>query len=164
MGRTTTQGFGTIPAQRFMGRCSKTLWPTRNTLLKPKFETKEDVQALSKLKSASNANPMKPIIPCETVLTKISVKTTWRPCTCTGSLGSRSFMVRVGSRLYKRGTGDIQRPTNRSSRKYWMNSSLASSCATSKEWHTPEPNNKGLRRTTRTKRPPVWDNDFDFVT
>ena len=108
-GRTTTEGFGTIPAQRFMGRCSKTLLPTRNTLLKPKFETREDVQALSKLKSANNGNLMKPIIPCGTVLTKISVKTTWHPCTCTGSLGSRSFMVRVGSRSYRRGTGETSK-------------------------------------------------------
>ena len=33
-GRTTTEGFGTIPAQRFMGRCSKTLWPTLCNLSK----------------------------------------------------------------------------------------------------------------------------------
>ena len=48
--RTTTEGIGTIPVQRLMERSSKTLLATRNTLLKPKLETKEDAQALRKLK------------------------------------------------------------------------------------------------------------------
>ena len=57
----------------------------------------------------------------ETVLTKVSGKTTWRRCTCTGSLGSRSFgKVKFGIRLYRRNWRDIQRPTNHSFRKYWM--------------------------------------------
>ena len=57
----------------------------------------------------------------ETVLTKVSGKITWRRCTCTGSLGSRSFgKVKFGIRLYRRNWRDIQRPTNHSFRKYWM--------------------------------------------
>ena len=86
-------------------------------------------------------------------------------------------MVKFGIRLYRRNWRDIQRPTNHSFRKSaWKvldavegkpttpeNSPIASSYATSKESHTTQPNNIGLRRSTRTKQPPVWHNLFCYV-
>jgi len=42
---TPTEGIGTSPAQRFLGRRCKTMLPTTQSLLQPRFPTESDVQA-----------------------------------------------------------------------------------------------------------------------
>ena len=49
-GNTLTEGMGTSPAQRFLGRRCKTLLPTTQQQLNPRYSTKEDARALYKQK------------------------------------------------------------------------------------------------------------------
>ena len=44
---TPSEGMSTSPAQRLMGRRCKTLLPTAGTLLKPRYDTDADTQALT---------------------------------------------------------------------------------------------------------------------
>ena len=43
---TPTEGFGTSPAQRFLGRGCKTRLPTQRSLLVPRYSTERDAEAL----------------------------------------------------------------------------------------------------------------------
>ena len=105
---TPTEGIGTSPVQRPMGRRCKTLLPKAAALLKPRFTTEEDARALTGRKQRQqyyynrNAKPLKPITPGETVRMKLPGHDTWSQGTCTESLDNRSYMVKVGDTQYRR--------------------------------------------------------------
>ena len=100
---TPTEGVGTSPAQRLMGRRCKTLLPIAGTLLKPQCTPEEDARALVGRKKWQqyyydrNAKPRKPITPGETVRLK-----KWTAGTCTQQVDSRSYIVKVGDSEYRR--------------------------------------------------------------
>ncbi len=52
---TPTEGIGTSPAQRFLGRRCKTLLPTTRALLQPQYSTEEDTQAINQQKKVRNS-------------------------------------------------------------------------------------------------------------
>ena len=105
---TPTEGIGTSPAQRLMGRRCKTLLPTAGTLLKPRFDTEGDARALAGAKQRQQfyynktAKPLKAIVPGETVRVKLPGQDTWQPGTCSQRLENRSYLVKVGDTAYRR--------------------------------------------------------------
>ena len=99
---TPTEGVGTSPAQRLMGRCCKTLLPVAGTLLKPRYDTEVDARALTGMKQRQehyynrSVKPLKPITPGETVRMKLPGNDKWTRGTCTAKQANRSYMVKVG--------------------------------------------------------------------
>ena len=85
---TPTEGVGTSPAQRLMGRRCKTLLPTTDTLLKPQYDINSDTQALRKKKEESRrryncgARPLSPLKSRDTVRMKLPGQTIWTPDSC----------------------------------------------------------------------------------
>ena len=51
---TPSEGIGSSPAQRFLGRRCRTLLPATNSLLQPQFPTQEHTQQLNKQKNVNN--------------------------------------------------------------------------------------------------------------
>ena len=74
---TPTEGIATSPAQRLMGRRCRTLLPVTANLLKPRYDTVADTQALVGTKQKQEyyynraAEPLKTITPGETVRMKL---------------------------------------------------------------------------------------------
>jgi transposase InsO family protein len=105
---TPTEGVGTSPAQRLMGRRCKTLLPIAGTLLKPQCTPEEDARALVGRKKRQqyyydrNAKPRKPVTPGETVRLKLPGQEKWTADTCTQQVDSRSYIVKVGDSEYRR--------------------------------------------------------------
>ena len=70
---TPTEGFGTSPAQRFLGRRCKTRLPTQRSLLVPRYSTERDAEALQSQKNRQkryydrNAKELPPVGKGETV-------------------------------------------------------------------------------------------------
>ena len=89
------------------GRC-RTLLPVAATLLKPRYDTEADTQALVGTKQRQQyyynraAKPLKTITPGETVRMKLPGQDTWSPGTWTEKLENRSYMVKVGDTIYRR--------------------------------------------------------------
>ena len=52
---TPTEGFGTSPAQRFLGQRCKTRLPTQRSLLVPRYSTERDAKALQSQKTGISA-------------------------------------------------------------------------------------------------------------
>ncbi|KAL9964864.1 hypothetical protein ACROYT_G028566 [Oculina patagonica] len=73
---TPTENMGSSPAQRLMSRCTRTLLPTTNQLLRPQVE--------------------------EGVAEKIKRENKWRLGTCVQQVAPRSYIVDVSGREYRR--------------------------------------------------------------
>ena len=105
---TPTEGFGTTPAQRLMGRRCKTLVLVAGTLLQPRYSTEEETHALigSKQRQQRHYNyhvrPLQPVDQGETVRMKLPGQKTWSRGTCLGTFGPRSYEVKVGESIYRR--------------------------------------------------------------
>ena len=105
---TPTEGVGTSPAQRFLGRRCKTLLPTAGTLLQPQYSTERDTRALMEQKAKQefyynrNTKPLPKINFGETVRMKLPGQQNWTPGVCTEKVGPRSYEVKVGSAAYRR--------------------------------------------------------------
>ena len=99
---TPTEGVGTSPAQRFLGRRCKTQLRMTGTLLKPDYPTEEDAQAINQKKRCQqryynqHAKPLKPIATGEIVRMRLPGQKTWSTGVCTGIVGPRSYGVQVG--------------------------------------------------------------------
>ena len=105
---TPSEGMSTSPAQRLMGRRCKTLLPTAGTLLKPRYDTDADTQALAGRKRRQSfyynqhARPLTPIDEGATVRMRLPSEKTWIPGTCTEQVNPRSYRVKVGGTVYRR--------------------------------------------------------------
>ena len=105
---TPSEGMGTSPAQRLMGRRCKTLLPTAGTLLKPRYDTNADTRALAGRKRRQSfyynqhAHPLPPINEGATVRMRLPGEKTWTPGTHTEQVDSRSYRVKVGGTVYRR--------------------------------------------------------------
>ena len=105
---TPSEGIGTSPAQRFLGRQCRTLLPATNSLLQPQFSIQEYTQQLNKQKKRQqyyynkHAHPLKPITIGEPVLMRLPGHTKWSQGECTGLVGPRSYEVTIGSNKYRR--------------------------------------------------------------
>ena len=79
---TPTEGMGTSPAQRFLGRRCRTLLPITKSLLKPRYPVKQDVKELQAQKQRQqkyynqHGKDLKPINPGDTVRMRLPGQTT----------------------------------------------------------------------------------------
>ena len=173
---TPTEGIGTSPAQRLMGRRSRTLLPVAANLLKPHYDTKADTQALAGTKRRQQyyynraAKPLKTITPGETVRMKLPGQDTWSPGTCTEKLENRSYMVKVGDTVYRHNRRHIQK-TNEP--PIAVHPKAGELLPTAPEDNLATPSNPSSeapitdheesmapRRSSRICRTPVWHKDY----
>ena len=90
-----------------MGRRCKTLLPIANSLLKPRYDTEVETQALAGMKQPQKfyynkgAKPLEAILPGETVRMKLPGRDTWCPGTCISRLAAWSYMVKVDDTEYR---------------------------------------------------------------
>ena len=105
---TPTEGVGTSPAQRFLGRRCKTLLPLTHSQLQPHYPTAEDAQAIQhrKWKQSQYYNRHGRDLPAiskgETVRMRLPGETKWTPGICIGRCSPRSYRVRVGDKEFRR--------------------------------------------------------------
>ena len=112
---TPSEGIGTSPAQRFLGRRCKTLLPMTGALLQPKYPTIEDTRALQGQKERQkyyynqHARDLQPIAAGDSVRMRLPGQSTWTKGVCTGLQGPRSYGVKVGETEYRRNRRQIIR-------------------------------------------------------
>lgn len=105
---TPSEGIGTSPAQRFLGRRCKTLLPTTGQLLQPRYSTDKDTRALAGQKERQryyydrHVKTLPPLVSGDTVCMRLPGQTTWTAGTCTGAVGPRSYSVQIGGRVFRR--------------------------------------------------------------
>ena len=105
---TPTEGVGTSPAQRLMGRRCKTLLPIAGTLLLPRHNTEREARALKGMKERQrhhynkHTKSLQPISLGETVRMKLPGQRKWSAGTCAGKVDERSYLVKVGDVEYRR--------------------------------------------------------------
>ncbi len=104
---TPTEGLGSSPAQRLMGRRTRTLLPTHKNLLKqPINEGTRDKRAARKLGQIRHYNkthhPLQPLKQGQAIRMKLPNATKWTLGTCTRILDNRSYEVEVSGRKYRR--------------------------------------------------------------
>ena len=100
---TPTEGVGTSPAQRFLGRRCRTFLPITGELLQPDYPTEEDRQAIiNKQKQRQqyyydrHVKKQKPIAAGEAIRMRLPGQKTWSRGVCAGLVGPRSYRVKVG--------------------------------------------------------------------
>ena len=105
---TPTEGVGTSPAQRFVGRRCRTLLPLTNAQLQPRFCTSEDARALQGQKARQqhyynrSARDLPVISKGDTLRMQLPGQKTWTTGVCTGLQGPRSYGVQVGEQKFRR--------------------------------------------------------------
>ena len=105
---TPTEGIGSSPAQRFLGRRCRTLLPLTEEMLKPEYDTSADYRALSGKRAKQafyynrQARDLPPISVGETVSIRLPGEKQWTSGRCMGRHGPRSYIVRVGEAEYRR--------------------------------------------------------------
>lgn len=105
---TPTEGIGTSPAHRLIGRRCKTLLPVAGTLLQPRYSIEEETRALIGNKKGQqhyynkHTKSLRPIRQGKTVRTKLTGQKTWSAGTRMAQAGPRSYEVKVGETVYKR--------------------------------------------------------------
>jgi len=105
---TPTEGVGTSPAQRFLGRRCKTLLPMTHLQLEPQYPTASDARALLDQRAKQqqyynrSAKDLPPISRGDTIRMQLPGQTKWTPGVCTGQHGPRSYNVRVDDREFRR--------------------------------------------------------------
>ena len=102
---TPSEGIGSSPSQRFLGRQCKTLLPMTVSRLHPAFLTdkKAQVQQCGRQKVYYNqhAKEMAPIQRGQTVQIRLPGKSTWSIGICKSQVGPRSYEVQVGPTVYR---------------------------------------------------------------
>ena len=104
---TPTEGVGTSPAQRLMGRRCKTLLPMAYTLLQPRHNTEREARALKGMKERQrhhydkHTKSLKQISLGETVRMKLPGQRKWSAGTCAGKVDERSYIFKVGNVEYR---------------------------------------------------------------
>ena len=166
---TPSEGMGTSPAQRLMGRRCKTLLPTAGTLLKPRYDTNADTRALAGRKRRQSfyynqhAHPLPPINEGATVRMRLPGEKTWTPGTCTEQVDSRSYRVKVGGTVYRRNRRQLvcagEQPHDETSRDD-APSSLSDGNPETHPLPVVPDVSPGLRRSVRERKPPAWLSDY----
>ena len=166
---TPSEGMGTSPAQRLMGRRRKTLLPTAGTLLKPRYDTNADTRALAGRKRRQSfyynqhAHPLPPINEGATVRMRLPGEKTWTPGTCTEQVDSRSYRVKVGGTVYRRNRRQLvcagEQPHDETSRDD-APSSLSDGNPETHPLPVVTDESPGLRRSVRERKPPAWLSDY----
>ena len=102
---TPSEGIGTSPSQRFLGRRCRTLLPMSRSLLQPRYPVEDDTRAINNQKECQqyyydrHAKPLKPLRAGETVRVRLPGQKTWSPAVCSGPVGPRSYEVTTGEQV-----------------------------------------------------------------
>lgn len=104
---TPTECLESSPAQRLMGRRTRTLLPTHKELLKQDIVTDtKDKLAYRKSRQSRQYNkkhcPLQPLKHGHAIRMRLPNETKWTLGTCTNVLGNRSYEVEVSGRRYRR--------------------------------------------------------------
>ena len=172
---TPSEGLGTSPAQRFLGRRCKTLLPVSTQLLQPRYSTEEDITALVSRKQKQkyyydqHTKPLPPIVAGDTVWMRLPGQTTWSAGSCIDLAGPRSYKVKVGERIYRRNRRQLICADKQSLTEYPSMESIPQSDepeVQNQDVETPAPSEPpmapqspspvSLRRSDRVRRPPQW--------
>jgi transposase InsO family protein len=175
---TPTEGVGTSPAQRLMGRRCKTLLPIAGTLLKPQSNPEEDARAIMGMKKRQqyyydrNTKERQPIATGETVRMKLPGQERWSAGTCTQQVDSRSYMVKVGDNKYRRNRKQIvqsQEPPilempeaveETNAPNHPRQATPATEVNNKKTPDSVPTHSPGLRRSARQHKTPAWQSDY----
>ena len=104
---TPTEGLGTSPVQRLMGRRTRTFLPTHETLLRQPSHLDTAIKlAERKAKQAQQYNkkfrPLGALKCGQAIRMRLPGREEWSLGTCTRALGNRSYEVEVCGRRYRR--------------------------------------------------------------
>ena len=104
---TPTEGLGTFPVQRLMGRRTRTLPPTHTKLLKPQLDCETEAKLVQgkqkqELQYNKKSQPLPPIQPGQAIRMKLPGDTKWSPGSCVKALPNRSYKVEVTCHHYHR--------------------------------------------------------------
>ena len=172
---TPTEGVGTSPAQRLVGRRCKTLLPVAGTLLTPNYPTEEDTRAIMGKRERQqyyynrHAKPLQPLIAGETVRIRPPGEKSWIAGTCIGQAGPRSYNVRVGEAVYRRNRRDliisgeppiVDIPDSSAQPATPQPEMPAISPSSSIPQPPPQPAQPSLRRSQRQRQPPARLKDY----
>ena len=181
---TPSEGLGTSPVQRLMGRRTRTLLPTHTKLLEPKVDLHTgDKLAKQKADQQQRYNkkshPLTPLQPGQAIRMKLPGDTKWSLGSCVKTLPNRSYEVDVAGRHYRR---------NRRQLRLTAETPPPPSVEEDFRSHqqTPKPSTTGheieltpkhdqpttttsqppvqLRRSTRVKNTPAWHDDYVMNT
>ena len=112
---TPTEGLGSSPAQRFLGRRCRTLLPTTPTLLQPEFATDGDLrsklarQEVTRQLHDRAARPLPPLVAGDAIRIRLPGDATWSAGLCLGQVAPRSYDVSVQGTVYRRNRSHILR-------------------------------------------------------
>ena len=175
---TPTEGMGTSPAQRFLGRRCKTLLPITKSLLSPRYPVKQDVQELQAQKARQlryynqHGRDLRPIAPGETVRIQLPGQKTWSVGICKALVGPRSYEIKVGDAVYRRNRRHVIRTDelvdtddrNLDPQTTDLEEGMDNSSAGMEQNRIPTtmaPQEQGtMRRSQRTPRAPRWMEDY----
>ena len=102
---TPTEGVGTSPAQRFLGRRCRTLLPMTGL---PRYPIGDDTRAINQQKQRQqhyydrHVKPLKSIEPGNAVRMRLPGGSSWTTGVCNGLVGPRSYQVKVGGNVFTR--------------------------------------------------------------
>ena len=176
---------GTSPVQRLMGRRTQTLLPTHTKLLEPKVDHKTSdklakQKAIQKERYNAKRRPLTPLHPDQAIRMKLPRDTKWSLGSCVKALPNRSYEVEVAGRRYRRNRRQV-----RTTAEIPLSSSLEddSSHHLPQTTRPPNANQKSdlitdhdnpaavpslpavqLRRSSRSRKPPAWHNDYVMHT
>ena len=87
---TPTEGLGSSPAQRFLGRRCKTLLPAHGMLLKPQYPTINRQKQRQQQYYDVHTKPLKQLSPGDSVRMWLPGQQTWSTGVCAGLVGPRN--------------------------------------------------------------------------
>ena len=111
---TPSEGFSTSPAQRLMGRRTRTLLPTAETLLQPNSDTTATARYLAARKRLQcrqynrGFKNLAPLKAGDAIRMKLPGEKKWSLGQCTRPLGRRSYEVEVEGRRYHRNRRQVR--------------------------------------------------------
>ena len=170
---TPTEGLGTSPVRRLMGRRTRTRLPTHTKLLKPQLDSETEAKLAQRkqkqeLQYNKKSQPLLPIQPGRAIRKKLPGDTKWSLGSCVKALPNRSYEVEVAGRRYRRkrrqlrttadapphttledlpnNDADVTSPVNR------QETTQPTRCRDETSGVTPEPVSQP-RRSTRVRKP-----------
>ena len=104
---TPSEGLGTSPVQRLMGRQTRTLLPTHTKLLQPKVDnhTAEKLanrKQIQEQRYNKKSQPLPSLQPGQAIRMKLPGDPKWSLGSCVKVLRNRSYEVEVAGRCYRR--------------------------------------------------------------
>ena len=178
---TPSECMGTSPVQRLMGRRTRTLLPTHTKLLQPKVDHQtrdklEKQKAIQKERYNAKSRPLTPLQPDQAIRMKLPGDTKWSLGSCVNALPNRSYEVEVAGRRYRRNRRQLRTTAeippspsleDDSSHHFPQTTRPRSESQKSdliidhdKPADVPSLQAVQSRRSSRSRKPPAWHNDY----